>query len=439
MTIHKNMPLATEGNYTESPLCELISGNDQSPVNEQYTVDEDNPKREMPEEQLAALEKYGLSRKEAKKLWIGRDRLLRNWQAMKIMLEASRPYLLQWEYEQQQAKQQMPESRNTRGAGRKHIDIEIMFVTLMIQRFMNWSDVAIANAFAGSKLVCAVAWSLVDKGQLRLPARSTVQKYKAIFGNDGLSKQLLEATTKKGLCSIADVLGANPAKDDEEHIEVGKVGYIDASFIDRPKFHYSAADKKAVQEGRTWDVVGSKPYTSESHVIFDLIGWAKKYNVSHFGFKVHAVVDDASKMILSYSRTAAQRHDVNLLEPLVLEAHERFGIHTLMADSGYISAEREAILDKAGVTPCVVSRNGRKTKLSADERATNRAISHSRSRIEHVFGSIKSNIGFKPLSTLDETLQSDFDFIAMVHNCSRLQVYLDGRYARPSLKKFIAS
>ena len=62
MTIHKNMPLATEGNYTESPLCELISGNDQSPVNEQYTVDEDNPKREMPEEQLAALEKYGLSR-----------------------------------------------------------------------------------------------------------------------------------------------------------------------------------------------------------------------------------------------------------------------------------------------------------------------------------------------------------------------------------------
>ena len=234
MTIHKNMPLATEGNYTESPLCELISGNDQSPVNEQYTVDEDNPKREMPEEQLAALEKYGLSRKEAKKLWIGRDRLLRNWQAMKIMLEASRPYLLQWEYEQQQAKQQMPESRNTRGAGRKHIDIEIMFVTLMIQRFMNWSDVAIANAFTGSKLVCAVAWSLVDKGQLRLPARSTVQKYKAIFGNDGLSKQLLEATTKKGLCSVADVLGANPAKDDEEHIEVGKVGYIDASFIDRP-------------------------------------------------------------------------------------------------------------------------------------------------------------------------------------------------------------
>ena len=110
-----------------------------------------------------------------------------------------------------------------------------------------------------------------------------------------------------------------------------------------------------------------------------------------------------------------------------------------MADSGYISAERETILDQEGVTLCVISRNGRKTKLSADERATNRAISHSRSRVEHVFGSIKSNIGFKPLSTLDETLQSDFDFIAMVHNCSRLQVYLDGRYARPSLKKFIAS
>ena len=238
---------------------------------------------------------------------------------------------------------------------------------------------------------------------------------------------------------VANVLEANPAKDDDEHIEVGKVGYIDASFIDRPKFHYSAADKKAVQEGRTWDVVGAKPYTSESHVIFDRIGWAKKYNVSHFGFKVHAVVDDASKMILSYSRTAAQRHDVNLLVPLGSDAHKRFGLHTLMADSGYISAEREAILDQEGVTLCVISRNGRKTKLSDDERATNRAISHSRSRVEHVFGSIKSNIGFKPLSTLDETLQSDFDFIAMVHNCSRLQVYLDGRYARPSLKKFIAS
>ena len=215
MKKHQNKPLATEGNYTETPLGgELIRGNELTPVNEHYTVDEDNPKREMPEEQLAALKKYGLSRKEAKRLWIGRDRLLRNWPAMKIMLEASRPYLLQWEYEQQQAKQQRLEPRNPRGAGRKQIDIEIMFVTLMIQRFMNWSDVAIANAFAGSKLVCAVAWSLVDKGQLRLPARSTVQKYKAIFGNDGLSKQLLEVTTQKGLDSVADVLKANPAKDD---------------------------------------------------------------------------------------------------------------------------------------------------------------------------------------------------------------------------------
>ena len=438
MTRKKHMPLATEGYYTEPQLGEQISGNELSHVNEQHHIDEDNLKRDMPEEQLAALEKYGLSRKEAKRLWIGRDRLLRNWPSMKIMLEAARPYLLQWEYEQQQAKQQGPEPRNPRGAGRKQINMELMFVTLMIQRFMNWSDVAIANAFAGSKLVCAVALSLVDKGQLRFPARSTVQKYKAIFGNDGLSKQLLEVTTKTGLGLVADVLEANPAKDDEEHIEVGKVGYIDASFIDRPKFHYSAAEKKAVQEGRPWDVVGSKPYNSESHVVFDLIGWAKKYQVSHFGFKVHAVVDDASKMILSYSRTAAQRHDVNLLVPLVLEAHERFGIHTLLADSGYISAEREAILDEAGVTPCVISRNGRKTKLSADERATNRAISYSRSRVEHVFGSIKHNIGFKPLGTLDETLQSDFDFIVMVHNCSRLQVYLDGRYSLPSLQKFIA-
>ena len=241
MKTKPNMPLATEGNYTEPQLGEQISGNELSPVNEQHTGDENKPKREMPEEQLVALEKYGLPRKDAKRLWIGGDRLLRNWQSMKLMLEASRPYLLQWEYEQQKAKQQGTEPRNPRGAGRKQIDMEIMFVTLMIQRFMSWSDVAIANAFAGSKLVCAVAWSLVDKGQLRFPARSTVQKYKAIFGNDGLSKQLLEVTTKTGLGLVANVLEANPAKDDDEHIEVGKVGYIDASFIDRPKFHYCAA------------------------------------------------------------------------------------------------------------------------------------------------------------------------------------------------------
>ena len=175
MKLNTNMPLATEGNYTEPPLGELISGKELTPVNEQHTVDEDNPKREMPEEQLAALKKYGLSCKEAKRLWIGRDRLLRNWQAMRIMLETARPYLLQWENEQQKARQNGPETRNPRGAGRKQINIEIMFVTLMIQRFMNWSDVAIANAFAGSKLVCAVAWSLIDKS-LSLPYG--VQQYK---------------------------------------------------------------------------------------------------------------------------------------------------------------------------------------------------------------------------------------------------------------------
>ena len=100
------------------------------------------------------------------------------------------------------------------------------------------------------------------------------------------------------------------------------------------------------------------------------IGWAKKYNVSHFGFKVHAVVDDASKMILSYSRTAAQRHDVNLLVPLGSDAHKRFGLHTLMADSGYISAEREAILDQEGVTLCVISRNGRSYLSQRQENKT---------------------------------------------------------------------
>ena len=107
MKLNTNMPLATEGNYTELPLGELISGKELTPVNEQHTV-EDTSKREMPEEQLAALKKYGLSCKEAKRLWIGRDRLLRNWQAMRIMLETARPYLLQWENEQQKARQNGP-------------------------------------------------------------------------------------------------------------------------------------------------------------------------------------------------------------------------------------------------------------------------------------------------------------------------------------------
>ena len=83
MKTKPNMPLATEGNYTEPQLGEQISGNELSPVNEQHTGDENKPKREMPEEQLVALEKYGLPRKDAKRLWIGEDRLLRNWQSMK--------------------------------------------------------------------------------------------------------------------------------------------------------------------------------------------------------------------------------------------------------------------------------------------------------------------------------------------------------------------
>ena len=95
------MPLATEGNYTDSPSDELVSGNEQSHVNEQPPVNDANTKREVPKEQLAALEKYGLPRKDAKRLWLGRDRLLRNWQAMKSFLEEARPYLQQWEYEQQ--------------------------------------------------------------------------------------------------------------------------------------------------------------------------------------------------------------------------------------------------------------------------------------------------------------------------------------------------
>ena len=44
------------------------------------------------------------------------------------------------------------------------------------------------------------------------------------------------------------------------------------------------------------------------------------------------------------------QHQKNRKDPLGSDAHKRFGLHTLMADSGYISAEREAILDQEGVT-----------------------------------------------------------------------------------------
>ncbi len=74
MLKNKNMPLATEGNYKDSPSDELVSGNEQSHVNEQPPVDDANTKREVPKEQLAALEKYGLPRKDAKSK-VGKNRV----------------------------------------------------------------------------------------------------------------------------------------------------------------------------------------------------------------------------------------------------------------------------------------------------------------------------------------------------------------------------
>ena len=111
--------------------------------------------------------------------------------------------------------------------------------------------------------------------------------------------------------------------------------------------------------------------------------WAKKYGVSHFGYKNHISTDVGHKLIRRYQVTDAATGDTRMFDSL-LDGQNRS--RDVWADAAYRSRPRLARLRADGYRPHLQRQAQANAPLTARQRATNRRFARGRCQVEHVFG-----------------------------------------------------
>ena len=103
--------------------------------------------------------------------------------------------------------------------------------------------------------------------------------------------------------------------------------------------------------------------------------WAKKGKKSHFGYKLHIMMDKEHQLIRRIETTTASRHDGQI-------DLSRKG-ETVYRDKGYFGVKPQASMDKT------MHRSTRGHPLSIKEKRRNRAIMRTRSLVERPFAVMK--------------------------------------------------
>jgi transposase, IS5 family len=262
-------------------------------------------------------------------------------------------------------------------AGRKPIDVIVMFRMLVLQSLYNLSD---------EQVEYQVRDRLSFTRFLRLgfedsiPDGTTLWLFRETLAKAGLIERLFERFG--------------------QHLEAK--GYIarggqmvDATIVPVPKQRNSREENEAVKVGKTpesWEKNPAKKRQKDKDA-----RWTKKHGKSFFGYKNHINADARHKLIRQYAVTDASVHDSRKFDGLLNQANTSADVY---ADSAYRSAETEAKLRARGLRSRIHERACRSHLLSKAQEKANRQKSRLRARVEHVFGAQQNSPGGRIVRTI---------------------------------------
>jgi transposase, IS5 family len=147
-------------------------------------------------------------------------------------------------------------------------------------------------------------------------------------------------------------------------------------------------------------------------------GWTKKNGESTFGYKVHAAVDEETGLVRKAEVTAADLHDVNMGEALMMGDEQ-----AVYADKGYDSeALREAVKAK-GAVPRIMKRKPRGKAEPNWLKWLNRCYGAVRSGVERGFATMKGPYGLTRMAYIGRARNGlKVHLIAMAMNLKKMRV-----------------
>ena len=270
-----------------------------------------------------------------------------------------------------------PVTEKKSNAGRKPIDVIVMFRMLVLQSLYNLSDEQVEYQVRDRLSFTRFLRLGIED---RIPDGTTLWLFRETLAKAGLIEKLFERFG--------------------QHLEAK--GYIarggqmvDATIVPVPKQRNSREENETVKSGKTpeaWDKNPAKNRQKDKDA-----RWTKKHGKSFFGYKNHVNADAKNKLIRQYDVTDASVHDSQKFDGLVNKANTSQDVY---ADSAYRSAETEAKLRARGLRSRIHQRGSRNHPLSKAQENANRHKSEVRARVEHVFGAQQNSPGGRIVRTI---------------------------------------
>ena len=260
-------------------------------------------------------------------------------------------------------------------AGRKPIDVVLMFKVILLQRYYGLGD-------------HQIQYQIIDRTSFRqflgihtvaeIPDEKTVWACRDKLGKAGTFALLFD--------EFRAYLGSLGLSFNE-----GKI--IDATFVEAPRQRNTRDENKQIKEGNGSRLWQSEDGDSErekkrkthkrSHKDIDA-RWTKKRGENHYGYKDHVKADKKTKLIEKYHTTDASVHDSNVVAPLIDEKDKG---QDLWLDAGYVG--KEDVVEKSGMIPIISEKGCKNHPLTDGQKKSNREKSRTRCLIEHIFGFVE--------------------------------------------------
>src|SRR5450432_1406210 len=262
-------------------------------------------------------------------------------------------------------------------AGRKPIDVMVMFRMLVLQSLYNLSDEQVEYQVRDRLSFTLFLWLGIEDS---IPDGTTLWLFRETLANAGLIEKLFDRFDRH--------LGAKGY--------IARGGQIvDATIVPVPKQRNDRDENEDVKAGKTpeaWEKNPAKTRQKDKDA-----RWTKKHGRSFYGYKNHVNVDATHKLIRRYDVSEAAVHDSQKLEALLNKANTSADV---FADSAYRSAETEARLKARGFRSRIHVRATRNHPLSPRQEEANRKKSQVRVRVEHVFGAQETSAGSRLVRTI---------------------------------------
>jgi IS5 family transposase len=262
-------------------------------------------------------------------------------------------------------------------AGRKPLDVILMFKMLILQNLYNISDdeleyqVNDRNSFA----------NFLDLGiEDSVPDATTVWSFR-------------EKLTKAKL--IGEIFEKFSSYLKRKGYEARSGQIVDATLVPVPKQRNTKEENKKIKEGEIpeeWKKEPNRLSQKDCEA-----RWTKKNGQSHYGYKNNISIDVEYGFIRNYKVTTAEVHDSQVLGEII--DIENSG-NQIWADSAYRSENVEWVLEKIGFESEIHERAYRSKPLNEEQKAKNKEKSKTRAKVEHVFGQFVTSMGGKLIRSI---------------------------------------